>query len=106
MTTPRDVQAGWYAWRTAQDWDDSDVHLAAKVAEEAGEVLGATLKMSQHGRAGTHPDHDLPKLRQEVGQLVGTIYCLAERFGIDPLAEAALELDRVHERFPVRAVRR
>jgi 2-C-methyl-D-erythritol 4-phosphate cytidylyltransferase len=51
VTTPRDVQAGWYAWRTAQDWDDSDVHLAAKVAEEAGEVLGATLKMSQHGRA-------------------------------------------------------
>lgn len=106
-STPAALQKAWYGWRAAQAWRLTPLDLAAKVAEEAGEVLGATLKLDQHGRAATHPDHDRDHLAQEIGQLVGTILCLAEHFGIDPFDEATTELDRVRERFPaVEAVAR
>ena len=97
----RDLQRRWFRWRTAQQWDAAPVHLAAKVAEEAGEVLGATLKLSQHGRAGTHPDHTVDHLRMEIGQLVGTVFCLAEHFGINPSLAAADALADAEARFPV-----
>ena len=96
------VQAEWYWWRTRVGWLNDPVHYAAKVAEEAGEVLGATLKMDPNGRSGTHPEHNLDHLRQEIGQLTGTIMVLAEHYGIDPQAEAEAELLRVTVRFPAK----
>ena len=96
------VQTEWFQWRTRTGWLNDPVHYAAKVAEEAGEVLGATLKMDQNGRAATHPGHDLEHLRQEIGQLTGTVMVLAEHYGINPMAEAEAELLRVMVRFPAK----
>ena len=95
-----ELQRLWHQWRTAQAWESDPVHFAAKVAEEAGEVVGATLKLEQNGRAGTHPDYTVDHLAQEIGQLLGTVFCLAEHYGIDPIFEADVELARVRLRFP------
>lgn len=96
-----DVQRQWYEWRSGQAWDLTPLDLAAKVAEEAGEVLGATLKLTRTGHADTHPDHDLEHLGLEVGQLLGTLLCLAEHFHLAPATLAAAELERVKVRFPI-----
>lgn len=45
--------------------------------------------------------HDREHLSLEVGQLLGTLLCLAEHFDLDPIALADAELERVKKRFPV-----
>lgn len=88
-TTPPD-QADVFAWvqRTFPDMT-APIHRAAKLAEEAGEVVGAVIKIAE----GRKTKFDLA---DELGDLMLCALALADSAGIDLLAAAAMRWEYVN----------
>ena len=92
MSAP--TQADTLAW-VRERWPDhaTPIWRAAKLAEEAGEALGAVIK-SQEGVGGkTTAD-----IAQETAQVVICAMALAESVGFDLWAEVAAEYARCQVR--------
>lgn len=87
-----------YAMRT-QNRDLPDAMqlatLGLGIAGEAGEVADLIKKHLGHGH-----DLDWHKLREELGDVLWYVACLADRFGI-PLSEvASVNVEKLERRYP------
>lgn len=84
VPAPEPTQADVLAW-VRRRWPDRDTPLwrAAKAAEEAGEVIGAVVKMAEGRKT-------LADLAHETAQLVICAMALAESAGFE-LRQAVIE---------------
>lgn len=96
LTTTRAVptQAETLAW-VRERWPDrcSPLHRVAKLCEEAGETIGAVIKMEDGSGRKTEAD-----VAQETAQTVICAMALAESVGFDLWAEVAAEYARCQVR--------